>query len=73
MTLAHAIRELRSDRSQEKFAHEIGVTRLSVANWESGSSIPGTESLRALVRVGLDPAYLLGDAVAGNTGDGAAA
>lgn len=61
--LTIAIRELRGERSQESFAHHLGVTRITVSTWESGAFEPSVESLRALVRAGLDPAYLLGDGV----------
>jgi len=42
MELNRIIRYIRavSGLSQEKFADEIGVTRLTVARWESGTSIP---------------------------------
>lgn len=59
--LHEAVRELRGEESQERFAHRVGVTRLTVAAWESGST-PELGNLRALVNTGLDDAYLLGDA-----------
>lgn len=34
-----------------------------MSNWENQVNLPDIENLRRLVRAGLDPSYLLGDAV----------
>ena len=36
--------------SQEKLAEEIGVTRASIINWESGKKIPNIENVIAICR-----------------------
>lgn len=62
--LHEAIRGLRAEAglSQERFAHSVGVSRLTVAAWERGTE-PDLANLRKLVKEhGLDKRYLLGDA-----------
>ena len=57
--LHEAIRDLRKQAgaSQERFAHIVGVTRLTVAAWERGQQ-PDIHNMRRLVQEGLDPQYL---------------
>lgn len=54
-----AVRSLRGNRSQEKFAAHVGVTRNTVCAWERGSE-PSIDNLRALVDAGLNETYLRG-------------
>jgi len=54
---------LRNERnlSQEQLAQKIGVSRSTVATYESGSRLPSFDSLIALARVfGVTTDYMLG-------------
>ncbi|MBD2488981.1 helix-turn-helix domain-containing protein [Aulosira sp. FACHB-615] len=46
--LAEIIREARGDRSQGKFARDLGVNPGTVRNWELGDSEPSLGNLKAI-------------------------
>lgn len=52
MTVAQLIRAVRTARSlsQEAFAGRAGVNHATVSRWESGASVPGSETLLMLSR-----------------------
>lgn len=60
MDLAQALITLRGLRSQDEFAAEVGVHRVTLIQWEKGRSRPNAyRHARRLVELGLDPALLL--------------
>lgn len=60
MDLSTALIALRGLRSQDEFAAEIGVHRVTLCKWERGHSRPNTyRHARRLVELGLDPNLLL--------------
>ena len=69
-SLPRAIRRLRGfDMTQLQFAEEVGVSRISIAKWESGVVSPGLENLRRLVELGLPQEYLAGNDADNSTAD----
>lgn len=46
--LSEAVKKARSDRSQRKFAKDLGVSYPAVRSWEEGESLPGLENLEAI-------------------------
>ncbi|MEH2393712.1 MAG: helix-turn-helix transcriptional regulator [Nostoc sp.] len=46
--LAAIIRETRADRSQGKFARDLGVNPGTLRNWELGSSDPDLDNLKTI-------------------------
>ncbi|MBN3875270.1 helix-turn-helix transcriptional regulator [Nostoc sp. JL23] len=46
--LAAIIREARGDRSQGKFARDLGVNPGTLRNWELGDSEPSLDNLKAI-------------------------
>lgn len=63
------LKDLRNERkiSQEKLAKHMGVSRSTIAMWESGASEPDNESLKRLsMYFGVSTDYLLENDVATN-------
>lgn len=62
--MANRIKELRKARrlSQTELAELVGVSNVSVSNWERGLTIPSVELAKITANVlGVDVSYLLGD------------
>jgi DNA-binding XRE family transcriptional regulator len=53
------LRALRGLRTQEQFAQELGVTRVTVAVWETGAGVPKLRNARKLVERGMNPSVVL--------------
>lgn len=59
--LPMSVRELRGvHRTQAQFATEVGVTRETVAYWETGKKTPDLSNMQRLVALGLSPKFLMG-------------
>lgn len=63
-----AIRSLAAGATQDDFAGRVGCSRGRVNRWMNGRETPGIAYLQTLVRIGLDPAYLLGEAAPAQAG-----
>lgn len=64
METRKAILELRKSRglTQAEFAQALAVTRQAVSRWETGDTIPSTDTLKLIAKAFDVPAdYLLGD------------
>lgn len=64
METREAILELRKSRglTQAEFAQALAVTRQAVSRWETGDTIPSTDTLKLIAKAFDVPAdYLLGD------------
>lgn len=46
--LSEAVKRARGDRSQRRFAKDLGVSYPAVRSWEEGESLPGLENLEAI-------------------------
>ena len=57
--LRNNLGSLRGTRSVVEVAIAIGVTRMTIYNYESGDTAPTTESLRALLRLYGEPIVYL--------------
>ena len=58
--LGERIKKVRGDRTQEEFGKLLGVTRITVGNWERGLSMPAKETLVAIAGEGrIDVQWLL--------------
>jgi transcriptional regulator with XRE-family HTH domain len=54
-----AIRDIRGLRTQQEFADLLGVSRITVARWETDEALPAFRHARQLVAHGLDEAMYL--------------
>ena len=53
-SIGSAIRDLRGLRTQQEFANLLGVSRITVARWETNETLPSFRHARPLVALGLD-------------------
>lgn len=58
-----SIKQLReaADMSQEHLSHKLGVSRTTIANWETGVNQPTADNIKKLAKFfGVTADYLLG-------------